>query len=137
MDEATKKEVEDIAKKVLRRDFSKRIGDTPTDDLQLVNKKYVDSSGGKIYSANIDNTGTIVVGSSKISSVSHSLTGKYTITHNLGHLNYITLGIISTSSPAATCITLNKTTTTCAIWIYNSANNLDDLEFNIFIHDFS
>ena len=45
MNEQDKKEVEFIAKQVLRKDFSKRIGDTPTDNLQLTPRGYINLSG--------------------------------------------------------------------------------------------
>lgn len=45
MNQEDKKEVENIAKQILNKSFSKRIGDTPTDALQLVNRKYVTLNG--------------------------------------------------------------------------------------------
>lgn len=40
-----KREVEKIANQVLTNNFGKRIGDTPTDALQLVPRKYVNLNG--------------------------------------------------------------------------------------------
>lgn len=45
MNSEDKKEMEKIAQRILKRDFSKRIGDTPTESLQLTNRKYVDLNG--------------------------------------------------------------------------------------------
>lgn len=45
MNEQDKQEVIKIAKQILNKSFSKRIGDTPTDSLQLVNRKYVNLNG--------------------------------------------------------------------------------------------
>lgn len=45
MNEQDKKEVENIARRTLSKDFGKRIGDTPTDALQLVNRKYTNLNG--------------------------------------------------------------------------------------------
>lgn len=45
MNQEDKKEVENIAKQVLNKSFSKRIGDTPTDALQLTPRKYVNMYG--------------------------------------------------------------------------------------------
>lgn len=45
MNTEDKREVEKIAKQILNKSFSKRIGDTPTDSLQLVNRKYVTLNG--------------------------------------------------------------------------------------------
>lgn len=45
MNDQDKQEVIKIAKQVLSKDFSKRIGDTPTDNLQLVPRKYVNLNG--------------------------------------------------------------------------------------------
>lgn len=45
LDPQTKKEVETLIDKALTRSFNKRIGDTPTDDLQLVNRRYLNLNG--------------------------------------------------------------------------------------------
>lgn len=45
MNQEDKKEVENIAKQILNKSFSKRIGDTPTDGLQLTPRKYVNMYG--------------------------------------------------------------------------------------------
>lgn len=45
MNQEDKKEVETIAKQILNKSFSKRIGDTPTDALQLTPRKYVNMYG--------------------------------------------------------------------------------------------
>lgn len=60
--------------------FSKRIGDTPTEALQLTNKKYVDNVAG--YSGQVNANGTAGFLPSGWSSVKNS-TGDYTVTHNL------------------------------------------------------
>lgn len=40
-----KKEIEKLIDLITRNNFSKRIGDTPTDSLQLTNRKYVNLYG--------------------------------------------------------------------------------------------
>lgn len=66
--------------------YQKRIGDTPTDALQLVNKKYVDSkSSGYVGSVTSSGTSTFLPSGW---TVAHTSTGVYTITHNLGTTNY-------------------------------------------------
>jgi hypothetical protein len=45
INEQDKKEIEQIIDEKVKNDFSKRIGDTPTDNLQLVNRKYVNLNG--------------------------------------------------------------------------------------------
>lgn len=80
------KEVERIAKQVLNKSFSKRIGDTPTDALQLVNKAYVDNNSGVHAGSVRSNVATSFFPSGW--SVSKTGTGRYLITHNLGTTNY-------------------------------------------------
>lgn len=45
MNDQDKQEVVKISKQILSKDFGKRIGDTPTDNLQLVPRKYVNLNG--------------------------------------------------------------------------------------------
>lgn len=81
------KEVKKLIKQELKTSFAqKRVGDTPTDALQLVNKKYVDSkSSGYPGHANTAGTSTFLPTGW---SISGGVTGQSTITHNLGTSNY-------------------------------------------------
>lgn len=45
MNQQDKREIEKIVHQALLNDYSKRIGDTPTDNLQLVPRKYVNLNG--------------------------------------------------------------------------------------------
>jgi hypothetical protein len=48
MNNTDKEEVKKLAREVLRGDYSKRIGASPTDSLQLTNRKYVNLNGTTI-----------------------------------------------------------------------------------------
>ncbi len=45
MDEQDKKDIKKMIKDSSKKNFDKRIGDTPTDNLQLVPRKYVNLNG--------------------------------------------------------------------------------------------
>lgn len=72
--------------------FQKKIGDTPTDAFQLVNKKYVD---GKMYIGYVQSTGVPITNFPSGWSVVHGSTGNYVITHNLNLIqnSYIVLAM--------------------------------------------
>lgn len=64
-----------------------KYGDTPTDDLQLVPKKYVDGLFKPFYAGYVNSNGT--AGSLPTGWTSTQTgTGQYTITHNLASANY-------------------------------------------------
>src|ERR1035437_1011812 len=65
----------------------KKVGDTPTDAFQLVNKKYVDSKPSGAYAGYVNSDGSAGHLPTGWSS-SHLGTGAYEITHNLGTANY-------------------------------------------------
>jgi hypothetical protein len=88
MNDEIQKGIDESIRKALQ--FSARkYGDTPTDSLQLANKKYVDDSLSGLsvtYSGHINSggtTGTLPTGWT----VAHNGTGDYTVTHNLGVAN--------------------------------------------------
>jgi hypothetical protein len=70
-------------------------------------------------------------------SVSHLGTGWYRITHNIGHYNYIVLGVGTTHSPFASVRTNeNKAPTTVDIVVSDDASaNDSDINFTILIWD--
>lgn len=78
-------QIRQIINDILSDSFAKRIGDTPTDALQLVNKKYVDAHKG--YAGRVADTGAAILLPKGWSSVQNG-TGDYTVTHNLGNTNY-------------------------------------------------
>lgn len=68
--------------------FGKRIGDTPTDALQLVNKKYVDDNASSVFPGAVSNSTSAGTPFPSGWTVSNNTTGVCTITHNLGTINY-------------------------------------------------
>lgn len=110
---------EEQVKKFIRdevsKSFKKRIGDTPTDNLQLTNKRYVD---GKVPFVG-------VVGSNGVQSapfptgwVSSQLgVGDYVVTHNLNSSVY---SLVANSNAPSTQI-FSKGNTTFEIQTLNSA----------------
>ena len=72
--------VENKIKEKLRRNFDKKIGDIPTDNLQLVPKRYVDE---KIYAGFVNADGTEGDLFPVNWSVVNGSTAQYTITHSL------------------------------------------------------
>lgn len=97
MNLADRKEVDKIIKNNLKGNFSKKLGDTPTDALQLANKAYVDSKATIVYSGYINSNGTAGTPFPTGWSVAHTATGKYTVTHNLGNTNYVVVGFLVNS----------------------------------------
>lgn len=85
MNLADRKEVDKIIKNNLKGNFSKKLGDTPTDALQLANKAYVDANSA--FAGSVTSGGTAVFLPTGWS-VAHTSTGVYTITHKLGTANY-------------------------------------------------
>lgn len=67
---------------------TKKYGDTPTDALQLVPKKYVDGRGIS-YAGAFSTSAAILSPFPTGWSVNKTGTGKYTVTHNLGATNYV------------------------------------------------
>lgn len=106
----------DLIKQYTSDTFQKRIGDTPTDALQLVNKKYVDGKTGKFGTVSSGAAGTpFPTGWS----ASKNSTGNYTITHNLGTTSYVVVAtpvgndtihavILSTGSNSFVVVTANN-----------------------------
>lgn len=87
MNVVDKREMKKIAESVLASSFKKRIGDTPTDALQLVNKAYVDSiSSG--YPGHVAFGGSPSTPFPTGWTSVHNSTGSYTVTHNLGTTLY-------------------------------------------------
>ena len=95
-----KKEIEDMIRLASRQDFRRRIGDTPTEDLHLVNKKYVDDNASTVYAGRVADDGSAVNLPSGWTSAKTG-TGQYTVTHNLGTTAYGVAGL-STSANQAT-----------------------------------
>lgn len=90
MDENTIKtfisdQIDQKFKEKLGKSFDKKIGDIPTDALQLVPKKYVDQ---KIYAGYVNADGSAGKPFPSGWTVVNSSTAAYTITHNLGTTNY-------------------------------------------------
>lgn len=78
-----------------KKEFNKRIGDTPTDNLQLVNKKYCDNNKTPIFSGAVDSGGSGITIPSGWTST-HNSTGDYSVTHNLniGATKYVVVASI-------------------------------------------
>lgn len=106
-----------LIKKVLYQEYGKRVGDTPTESLQLVNKKYVDEL--VVY--------TGVIGSNGVPSkpfptgwTSSQLgAGDYVVTHTLKTSVY---SLVSTSTAPTTTIT-SQGNPTFEIQTLNSAGS--------------
>lgn len=108
------KDVKKLIRQELKNSFAqKRIGDTPTDALQLVNKKYVDEHSGGLL-GQVSSSGTGIVLPTGWSSSGGG--GSYTVTHNLGTTAYIVLatsfGNLATWSIVSTQSANNFTVTT-------------------------
>lgn len=102
MNAQDKADVEKLFKELMKNDFSKRIGDTPTDSLQLANKKYVDnkSSGGLAING---------VASTPFPpgwTVSRTAQGTYLINHTLNTSRYSVVATVFGAS--ATIATVNN-----------------------------
>lgn len=110
----TEADVIKLIKQQLKTSFAqKRIGDTPTDALQLVNKQYVDSKGAG-FLGQVSSSGTGIVLPTGWSSSGAG--GSYTVTHNLGITTYIVIatsfGNLATWSIVSTQSANNFTITT-------------------------
>lgn len=100
MDEKT---VQNMIEQTLKKSFKeKRIGDTPTDALQLANKNYVDTSSGYVGSVKQDGTNYFLPDGWTSSTDGAA---DYTITHNLGTDKY---GVVFTSSGGSFVNPFNK-----------------------------
>ena len=92
LDQYEKQEVQKMIDLDVKRAFDKRIGDTPTDDLQLVNKKYCDANvpeAGFFGLVNSDGTSGTPFPTGWTST--RTAQGRYQIDHNLGSTNYVVL----------------------------------------------
>lgn len=81
--------IRQLITEILSDSFAKRIGDTPTDALQLVNKKYVDAHKGLAGSVLANGTANFLPSGW---SVIRGGNGDYTLTHNLGTTLYSFVG---------------------------------------------
>lgn len=127
-------QMEAIAKRVLKDNFSKRIGDTPTDAFQLVPKKYVDdavlSAGG--YSGRVDSGGAAGTPfPTGWTSVKNS-TGNYTVTHNLGTTAYAPV-VSAVGSTAVTARVPGINANNVQVYTTDSAGSLVDSAFSFII----
>lgn len=87
MEESDKKEIQRMVDLSVEASYSKRVGDTPTDALQLVPKKYVDDIVGGSYAGYVNEN---LIGNILPTgwSATNPTLGTYTITHNLGTTSY-------------------------------------------------
>lgn len=133
----TEKDVQDIVNKTLKGSFTnKRIGDTPTDALQLVPKSYVDRSIASIasagYAGRVDSAGA--AGNpfpSGWTSTRNSL-GSYTVTHNLGTTAYSPV-VSAVGSTAVTARVPTISSNTVQVYTTDSAGSLADSAFSFII----
>lgn len=95
IDSNDKKNIQDMIHLQSKKDFQKRIGDTPTDNLQLVNKKYCDNNKTTIYSGAVSSGGSGITLPSGWTST-HNSTGDYSVSHNLnvGATKYVVTACI-------------------------------------------
>ena len=93
-----KLEIQSLIEEQSRKEFGKRIGDTPTEALQLVNKKYVD---GKTFGGIVDASGNPQTPFPIGWTSTKTATGEYTVTHNLNRLTY-TVVVTPSGSSAGT-----------------------------------
>lgn len=115
-EEQVKKMIDESVKKATA--FSTvKYGDTPTDALQLVPKKYVDNLSATIYSGFVNLNGT--AGSLPTGWTSSTTgTGQYTVTHNLNSALY-------------TCVAISSATVCFAVL---NAINVNDVQLK-FLND--
>lgn len=116
--------------------FSQRkLGDTPTDALQLVNKKYVD---GKSYvGAVVNNSAGTLFPTSWVCSA--NTTGSYTITHNLNTVAYAVLIepinlLAKNDNVAHTVSTIGANSFTVTFVQSNSPTTDINTDFNFLLH---
>lgn len=128
-----KKEIRKMFSLSSTREFNKRIGDTPTDNLQLVPKKYlvsyVSSTIGGIkatYAGSVNSGGTAIALPAGWSSVKNS-TGDYSVTHNLGITAYIAVACIGVG--VRFLAVSAQTSTRFDINTYDNTNTLADGPF--------
>lgn len=129
METQDKKDVQKMIDLQSKKDFRKRIGDTPTDALQLVNKKYVDSSK-KVFGGAVDSTGVAIALPPGWTSIKNS-TGDYTVTHNLATTAYIVVACIGIGVRFLALST--QLSNTFGINTYNNTNTLADGPFNFIL----
>lgn len=121
----TEDEIIKIVQDQIKKNFpSKKVGDTPTDALQLANKKYVDSKTA--YSGYVNAAGT--AGTPFPSGWTVGLSAHlFTITHNLGTTSYgVTLTSVGTAY-FGEVVARNANTFTCQFW--NTVPALNDTDF--------
>lgn len=97
MDDNDTKQVQGMIDKAIAFP-TKKYGDTPTDDLQLTPKKYVDAKSGTAFGGlvKIDGSSTDLP-PGWTSGTSSS--GVYTVTHNLGTLGYgVSVSIVNSNT---------------------------------------
>ena len=75
-------QIKNLIDQRLSNSFVKKIGDTPTDALQLANKKYVDGKASKVYFGVVASDGSAINLPSGWTS-SRTGTGDFVVTHNL------------------------------------------------------
>lgn len=131
----TKEEVQTMIDKTLKGSFTyRRVGDTPTDALQLTPKSYVDksvaSSGG--YAGRVDSAG--VAGTpfpAGWTSVRNSL-GSYTVTHNLGTTAYAPV-VSAVGSTAVTARVPTIANNSVQVFTTDATGSLADSAFSFII----
>jgi len=98
IDERDKEQIKRMISLELHQSYRKKVGDTPTDALQLVPKKYVDSliTPGSFAS---DGTASAYFPSSW--AVAKTSTGTYEVTHNFGTTAY---SVVANSASTTTAI---------------------------------
>ena len=110
MDPNLTQQIQQMIDTTLKNSFAqKRIGDSPTDALQLAPKKYVDS---RVFTGQVksDVAGTPFP---KGWSVNNGSTGNYTITHNLGTTNYsVSVTELTNGTPTPAIFNIYSNTTT-------------------------
>lgn len=111
--------------------FDKKIGDTPTDALQLVNKRYVDDKiGGTVYAGHLVAGGAGTFFPTGWTATNPS-TGVYVVTHNLNTTSYAVsaTGWIIVTFPTTVYIT-GETSTTFTLNAYaNGGLNNSEVDF--------
>lgn len=123
------KMVDDKIKRAALFSTDKR-GDTPTDDLQLVNKKYVDSHSSTTYGGILaaNGVGTLPTGWSAV----HNSTGSYTITHNLGTTSYTVTAALFAGSTGYV-IPQDHLINTFNVFTYNVSSSSADTAFSFIL----
>lgn len=117
------KDIKKLIRKELKSSFSqKRVGDTPTDALQLVNKKYVDENGGAASGSVVSNAAGTNFPADW--SVAHSLTGVYTFTHTLGTSHFAVTITVNGTNLVTIPNVHGKSTTQFIVNLYNQTGSI-------------